>query len=171
MSSFPSAPPPPGTGAGGQPATFVQRLVAYLIDAAVSFVLLIPGYMVVAIGLAIGGAFGALVVLVGVALILAGIVAAILIFIVGQGATGQTPGKRTQGIQLLKSGTGQPIGGLMVFVRGILAQILGSVCFIGYLWMLIDPEKKTLYDKLMDNEVVLGRQGGIMPLFPDGKPF
>jgi len=34
-----------------------------------------------------------------------------------------------------------------------------------------DGDKKTLYDKILDNEVVQAEQGGIMPIFPNGKPF
>jgi uncharacterized RDD family membrane protein YckC len=159
----------------GTPATFVPRLVAYFIDAFVAAALYIPGYALFFIGAAIGGGFGAIFVLLGVLLLIAGFVAAIYIFIVGQGQTGQTPGKRMQGIKLVKSGSGSgaghPIGAVNVFIRAFLANILVYICFIGYLWMFFDSEKKTLYDKILDNAVVQVEKGELMPIFPSGKPF
>ena len=169
MTDFPAAPPPTGA-VSGPPATFGQRFVAWLIDSLVAIGLYIPGYVLFFIGSAIGGGFGIIILLLGVLLLLAGVVAVIFVLIVGQGKTGQTPGKRTQGIQLLGS-DGQPIGGGMVFVRFLLAGFFGSFCYIGYLWMLWDGEKKTLYDKVLSNQVVPGPKGSITPIFPDGKPF
>lgn len=170
MSDFPAA-PPPSMGLSGRPAAFGARLVAWLIDVLIAAALYIPGYVLLFIGGGIGGGFGTILALLGGLMLLAGFVAVIMIMIVGQGSTGQTPGKRSQGIRLQKGGTGQPIGGLMVFVRGLLAGVLSSFCYIGHLWMLWDSEQKTLYDKILDNEVVVGQKGGLMPLFPDGKPF
>ena len=168
MSDFPSAPPP--VAASAQPATFGQRLIAYLIDSAVGFGLALPAIVLFFIGSAIGGGFGIFVILIAVLFYFGALAAMIYIMVIGQGKTGQTPGKRTQGIQLVGD-NGQPIGGGMVFVRYLLASLLGSFCYIGYLWMLWDGEKKTLYDKILGNQVVAGPQGSITPIFPDGKPF
>ncbi len=169
MTDFPAAPPPTGA-VSAPPATFGQRFVAWLIDAVIAFALYIPGYILLFIGASLGGGFGTLLVLVGLLVLLVGFAAIILVLIVGQGKTGQTPGKRTQGIQLLGT-DGQPIGGAMVFVRALLSGFLSVFCYIGHLWMLFDPEKKTLYDKILSNQVVTGPKGGITPIFPDGKPF
>lgn len=169
MTDFPSAPPPLGATAGA-PASFGQRLFAYLIDAVVAIGFYVPGYILLIIGGVIGGAIGGLLSLVAFVVLLAGFGAIIYVMVVGQGQTGQTPGKRMQGIQLLGS-DGRPVGAGMVFVRWILAGVLSFFCYIGHLWMLWDGEKKTLYDKILSNQVVAGPKGGITPIFPGGKPF
>lgn len=169
MSDFPQAPPPAGAPVAAA-ATFGQRLIAYLIDVVIAVALYIPGIVLFIIGSAIGGGFGAFVILLAVLAYIAGFIGIIFVMVVGQGKTGQTPGKRTQGIQLLGD-NGQPIGGGMVFVRWLLAGVLSTFCYIGHLWMLWDGEKKTLYDKILSNQVVAGPKGGITPIFPDGKPF
>ena len=71
-----------------------------------------------------------------------------------QGKTGQTWGKRALGIRLVSEETGQPIGGLMCFVRDI-AHILDALpCLIGYLWPLWDAKKQTFADKLLKTVVI-----------------
>lgn len=170
MTDFPAAPPPTGA-VSGPPATFGQRAIALIIDTIVSFALVLPGIVLVVIGLAIGGGFGGFLGLIGVLLVIAGFFVGLYVTIIAQGTTGQSPGKRMQGIQLQKGDTKQPVGVGLAIGRWLLAGLLSNFCYIGYLWMLFDPEKKTLYDKILSAEVVPGPKSGIMPLFPGGKPF
>lgn len=138
-------PPPPGPG-GANYALWPKRVLSYLIDAAI----LIPAYIVYAIGLAIGDAFGALIVLVG----LVGMIGiAVWNICIKQGSTGQTVGKGVIGTKLISEETGQPIGALNAFLRQ-LAHILDGFCLIGYLWPLWDEKRQTFADKILKTIVV-----------------
>jgi len=169
MTDFPSAPPPLG-GVGATPAGFGDRAVALLIDIAISIGLAIPGIVLIIIGGAIGGGFGGLISLLAILLLLVGFLAFIYIYLFGHGNEGQTPGKRAQGVKLIKD-SGETVGIGGAFVRYILGSILNSFCYIGFLWFFFDAENRTLYDKILGNQVVKVEKGSLMPLFPGGNPF
>jgi len=59
---------------------------------------------------------------------------------------GQTVGDKVAGIKIIDS-NGNPPGFLKTFIRLIVQQVLGSIFFITYLWVLWDPDKQTLHDK------------------------
>jgi uncharacterized RDD family membrane protein YckC len=170
MSDYPAAPPVPGTGAA-TPAGIGQRLIARLIDGLVAFAMTIPAILLFLVGLAIGGAFGAILAFLGGLLYIADFAAIFYVMVWAQGVTGQTPGKRMQGIKLVDSSTGGPVGGSGGVIRWLVEAVTIMICYLGYIWALFDDRNQTLYDKILDNEVVLGEKGGIMPIFPDGKPF
>jgi uncharacterized RDD family membrane protein YckC len=70
------------------------------------------------------------------------------------GPTGQTIGKRALGIRVIDFKTGGPIGyprGLLRYIARFLSAI---VFFLGYFWMLWDPEKQTWQDKIAGTVVV-----------------
>ncbi len=152
---------------GAAPATFGQRLIAVLIDAVIGFALIIPAVIVALILGAISETLGALV---GILLYIAVILGILYMIIGGIGLTGQTPGKRSQGIKVVND-SGGLLGVGNAVVRYIVQYVTNIVCYIGSLWMLWDGEKKTLYDKMLGNQVVQAEKGGIMPIFPNGKPF
>lgn len=70
------------------------------------------------------------------------------------GPTGQTVGKRALGIRVIDLKAGGPIG----YGRGVLryiARILSTIVFfLGYFWMLWDPEKQCWHDKIAGDVVV-----------------
>jgi uncharacterized RDD family membrane protein YckC len=69
-----------------------------------------------------------------------------------QGTTGQTMGKKLVGIAVL-DGSQRPIGAGLTFVRQ-LAHVLDFLpCFLGYLWPVWDPEKRTFADMIMGTRV------------------
>src|SRR6266545_1787584 len=70
-----------------------------------------------------------------------------------QGRTGQSWGKKALNLRLVRMADGQPLGGLMCFVRDIV-HVLDGICLIGYLWPLWDARRQTFADKIM-NSVVL----------------
>jgi uncharacterized RDD family membrane protein YckC len=71
-----------------------------------------------------------------------------------QGRTGQSWGKQVLNLRLLRMADGQPMGGLMAFVRD-LAHILDALpCYIGYLWPLWDARRQTFADKVMSTVVL-----------------
>jgi uncharacterized RDD family membrane protein YckC len=165
MSDFPSAPPP--MGVAGTPATFAQRFIAVLIDAGIGLAMFIPVLIFALIVGAISDTLGAIV---GILLYLLVFLAVMYMILGGIGLTGQTPGKRMQGIKVVNSG-GEVIGIGGSVVRYIVQYITNIVCYIGGLWMLFDADKKTLYDKILDNQVIQVEKGGIMPIFPNGNPI
>ncbi|MDR7274428.1 RDD family protein [Catenuloplanes atrovinosus] len=74
-----------------------------------------------------------------------------------QGRTGQSWGKKALGIKLISENDGQPIGPLLVFVRGICHILDGIPCYIGYLWPIWDDKNQTFADKIMKTVVVSAR--------------
>jgi uncharacterized RDD family membrane protein YckC len=88
-------------------------------------------------------------------LTLAAIVGAVVYYAKLEGGpSGATLGKRALGIKVVDKYTGGPIG----TGRGVgryFARILSAlVCYLGYLWMLWDPEKQCWHDKMVNDYVV-----------------
>jgi uncharacterized RDD family membrane protein YckC len=136
------APPPGGAPAGpsGPRADFWYRLGAFLLDAVI---LAIPLNILL---LAVPG-FAARQVIA----IAAGI--AYSVFFIGSGS-GQTVGMRILGIRAIDAVTGGRVDYGKAFVRYLVSLVSGLVCFLGYLWMLWDPEKQTWHDKVAGTFVV-----------------
>lgn len=72
------------------------------------------------------------------------------------GSTGQTPGNAALSIKVvdLRDGTGRPIGYGRAFIRWLGSILSAIVLFLGYFWMLWDPEKQTWHDKMAGSVVV-----------------
>jgi uncharacterized RDD family membrane protein YckC len=70
------------------------------------------------------------------------------------GPTGQTLGKRLLRIRVIDLRVGGPIGPGRGFVRWIGRFVSGLAFFLGYFWMLWDPEKQTWHDKMANAVVV-----------------
>jgi uncharacterized RDD family membrane protein YckC len=154
----------------GTPATFGQRLIAILIDGGIILAAFIPTLIVVLI---LGQISSALGILAAIGLYLLVFAAAAYMYIGGIGSTGQTPGKRMQGVQVV-SDDGGMIGMGGAAVRYILYAISNSIVCglpVGSLWMLFDAEKKTLYDKVLNYQAIQVEPGGLLPIFPEGNPI
>ena len=145
--------PPAGHYAG-----WGDRVVATIWD----FIYVLPGLAVVVVGIVIT-AIGAqmdsgIVVTVGVLVALGGWVWMIWRFIrnyvLDQGRTGWTYGKRKVGIRLINEVDGTPVGAGMAFVRYLLHGLINQACYIDYLWPLWDDKKQTLTDKVLKSVVV-----------------
>ncbi len=121
-------------------ANWPQRVGAYLID-------LVPVFVLILIGRAAGGA-------IFVVLYLASLAVSIYNRWILAGKTGQSWGKQVLGIRLVKEDTGEPIGGLMAFVRDIAHIVDSIICYIGFLFPLWDSKRQTLADKIMSTVVV-----------------
>jgi uncharacterized RDD family membrane protein YckC len=147
---FPSQPPPGGeyeappvpapTGkASGPRAGFWRRFGAYFLD---SLILAVP---VVIVSLITNQAVGNL----------ASVVFALAYFSYFEGGpTGQTLGKRALGIRVIDFKAGGPIGYGRGLLRTVARYLSAIVVFLGYLWMLWDPEKQTWHDKIAGTVVV-----------------
>ena len=170
-------PPPPGgayqypPGVAGYPqaaaawqgpplAEYGQRVVAWLIDVGLYIGVGIAIFIVSLILGAISSPLGAIV----------RYLADLVLFAWGiwniaylQGTTGQSIGKRTQGIQLVREDTFQPVGFGMAFVRYLLASVLALITcgvygILDLLWPLWDPKNQRLTDKILKNAVIQGQK-------------
>lgn len=144
---------------GQAPAEYGQRVIAYLIDVAVMVGIFIAGFVLVAI---LGAVADALGVLASIATVVGSIGYFVWNFIILQGRTGQTLGKKQQGIKLVADATAQPVGGGMVLVRYLVAAIMsgltcGLVGLLDLLWPLWDEDNKRLTDKVLKFSVVEAR--------------
>ena len=133
----------PGPGGGGVQsgprASFGIRFVAALIDGILLGV--IGGVLSLVLGRALGSA---LQVLLGLAY---------SVYLEGS-PSGQTLGKRAMSIRVLDfNGTGS-IGPTRALIRYLVKIVSAIPCFLGYLWMLWDPEKQTWHDKIAQSVVV-----------------
>ncbi|MFN8192870.1 MAG: RDD family protein [Nocardioidaceae bacterium] len=159
------APPPAnpyGAGGGGY-ASWGDRVVATLWDFLYlwpGLVALLAGYVLLFLGIAAnsdgsgGGALmavGGLVIVVGVALALW---RTITNYMLDQGRTGYTYGKRKVGIRTVRLADGQPAGVGSCVGRYFLHSLINQVCYLDYLWPLWDQQVQTLTDKVLSTVVV-----------------
>lgn len=169
----PSAGAPGAVAKGSPPAGRVyaewgSRAAAWLIDGLLMFALFIPLFILGAVAGAISDGLGVAVFWLGYLAIIA---FGIYLMAYLQGVTGQTPGKRIMGIEVVRKDNGQYMGGGLGVGRYFLRAIIGGICFLEYLWPLWDADNQTLTDKILSTVVVKGNKGGLLPMFPDGKPF
>lgn len=170
------APPPaaPGYGYGapppatpyGQPAyeyaSWGQRAVATLWDWLYLWPGLIPllvGYVLIfaAAGSSDSGGSGALGAVAAVLIIVAVVLLLwrlIVNYMLDQGRTGYTYGKRKVGIRTVKEQTGQPAGVGLAVARYFLHSLINQACYLDYLWPLWDTKRQTLTDKILTTVVV-----------------
>jgi uncharacterized RDD family membrane protein YckC len=136
----------------GPPAEWGKRVVAFLIDIVPMIAIYIVGFIVSLILGAIADALGLLMLLVTYA---AAFAFAVYNVIIAQGKSGQTIGKKNQGIRLVSQATNMPIGVGNSVVRYIVGGIIGGCCFLDYFWPLWDKDKLRLTDKVLKNKVVM----------------
>jgi uncharacterized RDD family membrane protein YckC len=166
--------PPPGYGAPqgyGAPPQAVyagvgKRLLAAIIDGILIGLGGIPGWIVIVISAvgaastadthgnisndAAGAMMGAF--LLGYLLIFAGTIVLWLFNIYLLGRDGATLGKRWMKLKVLDP-AGQPLGFGKAFLRELVKQLLGGLCFLLFLWPLFDNEKQGLWDKVFSTHV------------------
>jgi uncharacterized RDD family membrane protein YckC len=91
----------------------------------------------------------------GVAVLLAGALVVILLYLRALARTGQTWGRRIVGIRVVNAETGAPPGWGKAIGRQLFAMIISSyVLYLGYLWMLWDSQNQTWHDKVAGTLVV-----------------
>jgi uncharacterized RDD family membrane protein YckC len=136
-------PPPGGTPAGpsGPRADFWYRLGGFLIDFVVLYV----------IGLVIGLVFSGNLVSQILISLAAGI--AYSVYFIGSGS-GQTPGMHLLNIRAVDAVTGGRVDYGRAFIRYLVGIVSQLPCYLGYFWMLWDPEKQTWHDKASKTYVV-----------------
>jgi uncharacterized RDD family membrane protein YckC len=124
-----------------------SRLVAYIIDLVVNFVIII------ALGIATG-----LVVVVAPILailpILAIIIVPLVYFPYYWQRTGQTPGMRMMNIKVVRDSDGGPVSWGAAILRLIGYWVSGAVFYIGYIWIFIDKRKRGWHDLIASTVVI-----------------
>ena len=171
--------PPPGYGYGTtryEKAGFWTRFAAFVIDGIVTGFFFLPAYIALLAGpteiescsldssgnidfdgtvqnglceVPTGGTIA-----VAIILGIVGFVGVLFYWAKLEGRSGQSLGSRALSIRVVDTATGQPIGGGRAIGR-YFARILSTlVCYLGYFWMLWDPEKQTWHDKLANSVVV-----------------
>jgi uncharacterized RDD family membrane protein YckC len=156
----------------GPVASFGDRVLALLIDVAISFAAFLP--MLIGIPFLVAGApdqtgydeFGyqeygdadGTLLTIGVVLMVLGVLFAIGVNLWNRvfrmGRTGQSLGKKAIGLMLLDARTGRPIGAGMCFLRELVSGLVNQVVYLSYLWMLWDEDKQTVADKAVHSSVV-----------------
>jgi uncharacterized RDD family membrane protein YckC len=172
----PAYPPPVPAGYGGPApypvgyamplrsdyASWGKRVAAMLIDQIPTYVGLIVfcvGYVlwIIQIAQSSGSTVdltgGAVPMIVGTLIMLAGMGWTVYNRWLVAGRTGQSLGKRVMKIRLVGEPSDAPIGPMNAFVRD-LVHILDGMAYVGYLWPLWDDKKQTFADKLMRTIVV-----------------
>ena len=127
-------------GPSGPRADFVYRMGGFLVD---SIVLGVVGQVLV-YAISVFAVAWLISVLLGIAYH--------VYFIASP--SGQTPGMRLCRTRAVSVDGGGQIDVRAAFVRYIVSLISGMACFIGYLWMLWDPERQTWHDKAARTYVV-----------------
>ena len=96
---------------------------------------------------------GAIPMMIGTLVMLAGMVWTVYNRWIVAGRTGQSLGKRVTRIRLISELSDAPIGPMNAFLRD-LVHILDGFAYVGYLWPLWDEKKQTFADKIMRTIVV-----------------
>ena len=148
-----------GYGYGAPPyASWITRVGSYLVDA-------LPSWVLIGIGATLLGHGGA-----GPAIGLIFYLAALGWVVYNRwyraGTTGQSLGKSATNVRLISEQTGQPIGGLMAFVRDLCHLVDAIICYVGFLFPLWDDKRQTLADKIVSTVVV--KNDAVPPAGPQG---
>jgi uncharacterized RDD family membrane protein YckC len=171
--------PPPGYGYGTtryEKAGFWTRFAAFVIDGIVTGFFFLPAYIALVTGpteiescsldssgnidfdgtvqnglceVPTGGTI-AIAVILGIV----GFVGVLFYWAKLEGRSGQSVGSRALSIRVVDTASGQPIGGGRAIGRYFARILSALVCYLGYFWMLWDPEKQTWHDKLANSVVV-----------------
>jgi uncharacterized RDD family membrane protein YckC len=69
-------------------------------------------------------------------------------------SAGQSIGNKILGIRVLDATTGRSLPYVRAFVRALVSNLSAIALFLGYLWMLWEPRKRTWHDIVADSLVV-----------------
>ncbi len=140
-----------------RPCNYGKRAIAAIIDYLATIV---PPVIIAVVGIAL--LFSNPLRAIGILLI----VAAILYFIIfpfynaiQQGRTGQTIGKRQQGIALIREETSQPVGVLFSFLRLLVSWFFNAITggiflIVDLLFPAFDKKRQRVVDKMLSTLVV-----------------
>lgn len=73
-------------------------------------------------------------------------------------AYGLTPGKWMLGIRVVKADTGKPAGFWRMALRQTIGQFVSAIlCYLGYVWALVDANRQAWHDKIAKTMVIRTR--------------
>jgi uncharacterized RDD family membrane protein YckC len=92
----------------------------------------------------------------GIALAVIGYLAVFIFYVIRMLAkSGQTWGRRIANIKVVRLDNGQPPGWGRAIGRVLFANFIsGQCCYLGYLWMLWDKDKRTWHDMVAGTRVI-----------------
>ena len=146
--------PPYGQSYGSNLTNYAgwgSRVAATIIDGLISFIFLVPGFILLIVG---ASAESGPLLLMAVLLYLAGIVFYYIKYCTMTGTTGQSWGRKQMGYKIVDEHTGQPIGAWKVFGRQIVGGWVDGIFMLGYLWPLWDVKKQKWSDKIFGTVAV-----------------
>jgi uncharacterized RDD family membrane protein YckC len=82
-------------------------------------------------------------------------------------SAGQSIGNKILGIRVLDADTGRPLPYVRAFVRALVSNLSALPCFLGFLWMLWEPRKRTWHDMVANSLVV---KASVYPPGEFGRP-
>lgn len=146
-------------------AGFWARAGAFLIDSLVQIPLILVAISLLVSGIAplmtgdgAAGAFGGLLLVLGSLAYLAAMAVGICFRPEMMVRRGRTPGQRMLGIRVVDARTGLPLSRGRAYGRHLMALFVsGQVCYLGFLWMLWDGQRRTFHDMVVTSYVIVDR--------------
>lgn len=130
------------------------RLLAIILDTLVAFAFMLPGLAFIAYGFLDPSHPSFVVVAFGVALSFVLSMALVGVMFV-MWAQGQSPGKRMLGLRVIKLDSGKPASFWRMVLREYIGKAISAlICYLGYIWALLDSNKQTWHDKIAGTIVV-----------------
>ena len=120
-------------------ASFGARAIGLLVDLVILTLLLVPGFALIVTGSLI---------LLGLALIVAGFAVGTVLYTRAITSTGQSVGNRVAGTKVVDARNGRPVEPGEAGLRYILRFTVSIIFFIGFVVALADPQRRTFHDKI-----------------------
>ncbi len=152
-----ATPPVIGPAPGVEFAPYGQRLVAYILDSCLVAILAIAFWLpffAIAPGLETSAEIDPGTLVLPVLFGLAGIVVAILYFPFFWATSGQTPGMRPFGLQVVRDIDGARFGWGTALLRVLGMYVASSVFYLGFIWIFVDARRRGFQDLIAGTVVV-----------------
>ncbi|WP_058867377.1 RDD family protein [Chloracidobacterium thermophilum] len=134
------------------PASLGQRFIGSVVDGVLSMLCALPGIFLYMSAIAAGARDGAEIpagrATGGYLLIYLGIIGYGLLCAYMTSTSGASPGKKVAGTVVLRE-DGQYLSFGMAILREVLKNVFSNICFLLNLWLLFDPARQQLYDKVV----------------------
>ncbi len=131
----------------GEPAGFLTRLVAYIIDGIIVGIIVgIFGGIAMALDPEQGGVY--------IILYVIGVIIGLLYYAILWSSSGQSLGKRVVGVKVVTN-DGTPPGFFRALLRVLIGYpISGIIIYLGFLWIIWDANKQGWHDKIFGTYVI-----------------
>jgi uncharacterized RDD family membrane protein YckC len=139
--------PIPGPAPGVAFADPGPRLIAYIIDIVITFLIVI---VLVILGVLLAATLPILAILP----FLAVVIIPLIYFPYYWAKDGQTPGMKQMGIRVVRDADGGPITMGSAILRLVGYWVSGAVFYLGYIWIFIDKRRRGWHDLIAGTVVV-----------------